>query len=272
MLIGAIIQARVSSSRLPGKVLFNLPANGNKKMIDQIISRCKAAKKISTIVLATSTHHSDEELVNHVVYTDLVYTGSLTNVLNRYYECATIYKMDHIVRITGDNPCIDPVFIDKAIDFHLENDNDYTYTQGLPIGLNIEILSYKALKIANNNAKQEVEKEHVTPYIKGNESLFKNRILIFAGFEHISDLRLTVDYANDFSMINLLYNYLGDEFSINNVMDLITKFPWLKSVNVNLQKQIYKSQHEELEVAIKELEKLELNKSSDILKKYLIEK
>lgn len=272
MIVGAIIQARVSSSRLPGKVLFNLPANGKKAMIDQIISRCKIAKKLTNVVLATSSENSDKELVDHIGHSIAVYTGSLPNVLNRFYECASIHGMDHIVRITGDNPCIDPVYIDKTIDFHIENTNDYTYTNGLPIGLNIEILSYNALKKANENANQNYELEHVTPYIKGRKSEFKNGSLSFTGFENILDLRLTVDYPNDFSLINLLYDYLGDDFSINMLSELIDELPWLRNINLNHQKKIYKSQNEELEVAINELGKLELNKSVSILRKYLIEK
>lgn len=270
MKVGAIIQARLTSSRLPGKVLLNLPFSGKEKMIDQIIFRSKAANKVDEVMLATSTESSDNLLVDHVAPTINVYRGSLENVLSRYYKCASLYHIDHIVRITGDNPCIDPVIIDQAIDFHIVNYNDYTKTEGLPVGVNIEIVSFKAIKTANKQAVKSYQKEHVTPYITDNPSIFKIGTLKIEGYESLTKLRLTVDYPSDFSLVNLLYNYLGKEFSLTEINSINLIHPWLFEINTNFQKRIFHSTKEELDVAIDQLERLEMKKASSILKNAII--
>lgn len=267
--IGAIIQARLTSSRLPGKVLMNLPMNGTTRMIDQIIFRCKRAKKLDDVILATSIDKSDNELVKYIGTATNVHRGSLDNVLDRYFECASHYGLNHIVRITGDNPCIDPYIIDQTIEFHLISGNDYTKTIGLPIGLNIEIISFKAIEIANKEAKTSYQKEHVTCYIIDNLQKFKLGSLNFNEYEAITNFRLTVDYPSDFSLVNLIYNSLGDKFSLSDINNLILKYSWLQEINDNFQKKEFASLNEELKTAIIQLEKIELKNASQILKNTL---
>lgn len=224
MKILAIIQARVSSTRLPNKVL--LPIVG-KTMLEHQIDRLKWSKTIQKIVVATSSNNSDdaiEKLCKEINVS--CFRGSLDDVLDRYYSAAIKYSPDHIVRITGDCPVIDYDVVDKVIQLHLVSEADYTsntITPTYPDGLDIEVMNFRVLKEAWENAELASEREHVTPYIK---KIAKYKKINVEHDEDLSDVRLTVDEQADYELIKFIYESLyskNEKFNLNDIMSLLSK-------------------------------------------------
>ena len=159
MNIVCIIQARTTSSRLPNKVLLNLPYNGDKTVLEQVINRVKESKYINKIVVATTINETDNKIEKLCESLQIsCFRGSEDNVLSRYYEAATKYKADLIIRITSDCPCIDYEIMDKLIEFHLNNNNDFSSNNQIhsfPHGLDCEIVNYNVLVEAFKNATEK---------------------------------------------------------------------------------------------------------------------
>jgi spore coat polysaccharide biosynthesis protein SpsF (cytidylyltransferase family)/UTP-glucose-1-phosphate uridylyltransferase len=203
-MILAILQSRMSSSRLPGKVLKPIL---NKPIVAYEIERIKQSKKIDKIVLATSINEDDNPLEELAKSLNIeCFRGDLENVLKRYYDCATHYKADIIVRLTGDCPVIDPTIIDEIIESHLNMENDYTSNtlyRTFPDGLDVEVFNYETLKKVYENAVSYDEKEHVTLYIHKNKDKFK--IGNFQNDIDYSYLRWTLDTIDDFYFFKRLY-------------------------------------------------------------------
>ena len=173
MTVVAIIQARMSSSRLPGKVLLPLV---EKPVLAHVIERLSYSRLIEKIVVATSVDSSDDPIANfcrenHV----LCFRGSLEDVLDRYYRAAIENHADSVVRITADCPVIDPVVVDAVITGFLSGNYDLFGLDGeFPDGLDCTVFSLSALKKARLNAKLKSEREHVGPYIENSPHLFQN--------------------------------------------------------------------------------------------------
>lgn len=221
--IGVIIQARMGSSRLPGKVLLHLPINSDRTILDQILRRIPEG--IDTII-ATSVNSKDDKIAK--VYKN-VFRGSENDVLSRFYNCAKQFGFNHIIRLTGDNPIIDTQILKGVINKHIESEMDYSETIGLPLGTNFEIIGFSALKEAYYSAKLKYEREHVTSFVRENKlSNFKTQVI---KFNHNPNLRLTVDYPSDYAFINLLFGKLGDEFDIEDVERFIKQNPWAAEIN-----------------------------------------
>ena len=153
--IGAIIQARLTSTRLPKKILMKI---GKLTILQHCIQQVKKSKLLNQVIVA-SPHKIPLKL-------DVpVFIGDEYDVLKRYYDCATKYNLDIIVRITADCPFIDPEVIDIAIKYHKKH--RFVYTCFAPIdGLDVEVIDYQALYTAHNNARDDYDREHVTPYIR----------------------------------------------------------------------------------------------------------
>ena len=127
MNIGAIIQARLSSTRLPRKILMRLPLNGEKTVLEHVIERIKQSSMINTIIIATTTEEDDNDILYVVEKTNVkCFRGDLNDVLSRYFHAAQEFDLDLIVRITSDCPCIDPDIIDETIRLHINRNADYT--------------------------------------------------------------------------------------------------------------------------------------------------
>lgn len=205
MNIVCIIQARMSSTRLPGKVLMQ--AFNQKEMLKIMHERVSNSQLINEIIIATSTNDSDNVIEQFCQNNNIKYfRGSLMNVLDRYYQCVKllIKKPDYIIRLTADCPIICPQNIDNTIKHILENKSDYVSSRTTPDGMDCEIFTYKALESAWNNAKTDFEKEHVTQYIRINE---KN-ISFFNIDNDYSKIRITLDYPEDFEVISRIYQIL----------------------------------------------------------------
>ena len=249
-MILAIIQARSSSSRLPGKVLK--PILG-KPMIIHELERLQRSKRIDKIVLATSQDKSDDALADIVVKSGVeVYRGSLDDVLDRYYQCAKAYQPTHVVRITGDCPVIDWRVVDAVIKKHLEERNDYTNETGrFPDGLDTEVFLFSALKIAWENANLMSEREHVTLYIKNHPESFK--IGKLDSELDLSRMRWTVDEPQDLELIQQIYGalYLSNtDFAMQDILRLFERQPELFTINQGIQRNegLLKSLREDKEL------------------------
>jgi spore coat polysaccharide biosynthesis protein SpsF (cytidylyltransferase family) len=220
--IGIIIQARTSSSRLPSKIFKRI---GKIPMLKFLIERLEKVQHIDQIIVATSKNKSDDLLVEHLKENNNIniFRGSLENVLDRFYECAKANSLDVIVRVTADDPFKDPDVINKGLGIFLRNNYDYVSNTILPTypeGIDIEIFSFKALLDAYNNAKDNSDMLHVTPYIWKNEAKFN--LYNFTNEEDNSNVRLTCDYEEDFIYLNEIYSHIKSlNFSFNDVLDII---------------------------------------------------
>lgn len=239
----AIIQARMSSSRLPGKVLLDL---AGQPMLVRVVERVRRAKTVDVVVVATTTDPADdpiEGLCHLRGYA--VYRGSMFDVLDRFYGAARQMSADVIVRVTADCPVIDPEVIDHTVNVFHSAGADFAanrlpppWKRTWPIGLDIEVCSFAALERAWNEAQLPYEREHVMPYFYDVEGRFKIAIA-----EHDPDYgsqRWTVDTAEDLQLLSEIFSRFGgeDSFSWLDVLDLMEREPSLASINAGVRHKI----------------------------------
>jgi len=236
-MILAILQARFSSSRLPGKVLQ--PILGKPMLLHQI-ERVQRSKMIDKLVVATSFDPSDDNIEKMCINNNIeVFRGSLDNVLDRFYQCSKHYNPSHIVRLTGDCPVADWQVIDEAISGHLSTNSDYTSNilpPTYPDGLDVEVVKKIALKEAWECAVLPSELEHVMPYIRNN-SRFKKFNL--ENREDLSEHRWTVDNSEDFKFIKRIYEELylnNNKFNTHDILKLLEKKPYIKDENYHIMR------------------------------------
>jgi spore coat polysaccharide biosynthesis protein SpsF len=241
----ALIQARLGSSRLLGKSALPLPlsATGAKNTIlGHVVSRAQRAASVQQVMVATTTQPLDDPLATLAARLGVgVFRGDEQDVLGRFAGAlAQAGNFQTVVRLTADNPAIDPAFIDAAVAHHLATRADYTYTNGLPLGTNIEVLSAAALLRAHREATAPDEREHVTPYLRRHPELFRLETLALNVSPAVAGLRLTVDYPSDYALLSLLFNELGPNFSLTDptgLPALLTQHPWLAAINAaNVQR------------------------------------
>ena len=216
--IVAIIQARMSSSRLPGKVL--LPLAG-KSVLSHIIDRLANAKLVTNILVATSEDRTDDPIAEFCsTHCIEVFRGSLSDVLDRFYNAAKNVKADVVVRITADCPMIDPVIVDAVITGFLSGNYDlYGLAGEFPDGLDCTAISFNALKKAWKNAKLKSEREHVCPYIENNGSLFSVGGLYL--FENLGHLRWTLDETCDYELLKNIFDNLYNSSTLFHTHDVL---------------------------------------------------
>ncbi len=232
-MILAVIQARFSSRRLPGKVLQNL---GGKPMLAVMIERLLRSKKIDKLIVATSRESSDDGVEKLCKELNLVcYRGSLDNVLARFYNAALAEKPDHILRFTGDCPLIDVEIVDALIEFYMENGFDYASNNQVPTypdGMDAEVFRFSLLEKAFNEATLPSEKEHVTPFMYKEGNLFNTGI--YKCESNLSHLRFTVDEPSDMELVRAIYADLAVEkphFGLGDILSLLEKKPELLKLN-----------------------------------------
>ncbi|OFZ97446.1 MAG: hypothetical protein A3H35_11875 [Betaproteobacteria bacterium RIFCSPLOWO2_02_FULL_62_17] len=232
--IVAIIQARMSSSRLPGKVLMPL---AGKPVLEHVVSRIRACKTVGNVVIATSTDRTDDAIqawcetegISH-------YRGSLDDVLDRYYQAAMIHKADAVVRITADCPAVDPTIVDDVVKGFLAGGYDYYGLSGeFPDGLDCTVFSFAALERAWHEAKLKSEREHVGPYVEKHPELFK--IGGYKKFSGLSCHRWTLDEPRDYEFLQAVFARLyqeGAPFLTAEVLALLDREPELMAINSNI--------------------------------------
>jgi spore coat polysaccharide biosynthesis protein SpsF len=236
MVLG-ILQARMSSSRLPGKVLK--PILG-APMLQRQIERLKRAARIDRLVVATSVEQDDAAIVQLCRKIDVeCFRGNLTDVLDRFYQCAAGYSPDAVVRTTGDCPLIDPSVVDACVEHFGANVFDYvsnSLQRTFPDGLDVEVFSFAALERAWKEAQLPSEREHVTPYIYNNPDKFK--ISQFVSPVDLSGPRWTVDELPDYEFVCRVYEALYPKrpnFDMQDVFELVRARPELKDINSHLE-------------------------------------
>lgn len=197
MRLGIIIQARMGSSRLPGKVLMDFEG---KTLLEHIIYRLGRSQSNAEIVIATSNCENDNVVsVFCEKHNVKCFRGDEINVLQRYYDCATYYSFNNIVRMTGDNPFPDVEELDRLIEFHIEKNMQFSENFSmLPIGVGMEIFSYKALEKSMKNAFLPKHFEHADEYILDHIDQFKHGTLKVEDEKNRPDIRLTVDTKWDY--------------------------------------------------------------------------
>lgn len=238
-MILAVLQARFSSSRLPGKVLKDILG---ESMLFRQIERTLRSKKINKLIIATSTDASDD-LVEKMCQEKGIdcFRGSLNDVLDRFYSAAQAIAPDHIVRLTGDCPLIDPEIIDSLVDLHFSQKNHYTSNTlrpTFPDGLDAEVVSWQALQTAWEKATLPSEREHVTPYIYNRPEVFVLGNLERAEGD-LSSLRWTVDQPTDFLFVRRVYEALYPQnpaFTTGDILNLLHEQPELGMINYTFER------------------------------------
>lgn len=276
MKIGAIVQARTSSTRLPGKVLLELPYSSGTTVLQQVIRRLKASEKINQIIIATTTDDADEKIINIAKKENVrFFMGSKENVLERYYLAAKENDLDLIVRITSDCPCIDPEIVDETISAHLNKKSDYTSNtliRTFPVGLDVEVLNLQTLEECYNNAKNDLEKEHVTSYVHNNLDKFKTENVSVKGIDR-SQIRITLDTEEDYALLCSVFDYLyeiDEFFKYEDIIKLFEEKPWLNLINKKIvAKKSFETVDEEFKEALKILELQELKNVQKFLQESL---
>ncbi len=229
----AIIQARMGSTRFPGKVLQNLV---DQPILSWVVEAAKKIPLIDLVIVATTDHENDQPIVKWCEKNDIeYYCGNELDVLDRYYAVATKVNADIILRITSDCPLLDPIVAGQVLLMVSLGNADYAtnaMSATWPDGLDCEAFTFKALEIAHENSVRASDREHVTPYIRNNQNLFKVEN-ISCPFKKVSDHRWTVDAQDDLDYLNKILNGLGspymsyiqllDYLSKNNIKKLETK-------------------------------------------------
>ena len=225
----AIIQARLTSTRFPQKILEKI---NNLTLIEFLVKRVKASKKVDQVIVAIPNNKENRILKKYLKNVDF-FLGSEEDVLDRYYKSAKKFNANTVVRICGDCPFVDSKIIDKLLSI-LENKNyDYvsnTINPTFPDGLDVEVFNFKILKEVWEKSNLKNDREHVTPYILRNNR-FKKYNYEFK--KDLSSLRLTIDERIDLKQLIAVYSHLKKikNFGINDILKLYMKNKKLFSVN-----------------------------------------
>ena len=240
-----IVQARMGSERLPGKVLKQVLGKPLLGYQTERLSRVKLKKEI---IVATTTGPEDQAIVDFCEQNTLLsFRGSEEDVLSRFYQAASISKADMVVRLTADCPLIDPGIIDTVIDFYLKNQGRYDYVSNVlqrtfPRGMDCEVMSYKVLEEVHRLAQTKSEREHVTSFIYSHPDRYRLGGVINGADE--SRHRWTVDTPEDFELIRKILTELYPKnplFSMQDALGLLRRHPdWEKSNAHVQQKETHK--------------------------------
>jgi spore coat polysaccharide biosynthesis protein SpsF len=259
----AIIQGRMSSSRLPGKVLLDI---AGQPMIGHVIERTKLARTLEAVTVATTTDPSDDPVAAFAASVGIPFTrGSLHDVLDRYYQAAKTHQADVIVRITADCPVIDPDLIDQTVRLVTESASvDFScnrlpppFTRSFPIGLDVEVCTFAALERAWKESTQTFHREHVMPFLYEGTAFERNtqyapdsafcvlrglsqQNFAIAQLHHNPDygsLRWTVDTPEDLAFIREIFARLGGraDFTWYDVLEIVQKNPELAKINAEIR-------------------------------------
>lgn len=243
MKVVCLVQARVGSTRLPGKILKEICG---KTILHHEIDRLKKCKEIDEIVIATTDKEDDDKIVNEAKKLSVKYfRGSENDVLSRFYYAAKENNADIVVRVTSDCPCIDFEILDKMLIYfkekYKEKQVDYlsnTIKRTYPRGYDIEIFTFSALEKSYINAKKEYEREHVTPYIYDKTNNFLK--LSFENKDDYSEYRVTLDTIEDFIVIKNIFEnlyYKNPYFKLNDVVQYLNNNLHIVDINKHIEQK-----------------------------------
>jgi len=231
--IGCIIQARIGSKRLPEKILKKLD---EKTVLDYVIEQTKNSKKIDRIVIAT-TNLKEDNVIQEFCQNRKIdcFRGSVDDVLDRHYQCAKKYSFKTIVRITSDNPVVDPEIIDLAIKKYQEGQFDMVTTcnkRSYPYGISVEVFSFESLKESWNNSSLPSEREHVILYIQNKKNNFKIYNLI--NEKDLTYINCTIDNELDYKLVKkVVFEIKTRPILMKDLIELFDKKPELLEINKN---------------------------------------
>jgi spore coat polysaccharide biosynthesis protein SpsF len=238
-----IVQARMTSTRLPGKVLKTVLG---KPLLEYQIERLRRVKLADAIVIATTTNPTDDPIVALCTSLSIpYYRGSEQDVLSRYYEAAQIHQADVIVRVTSDCPLIDPQVIDQVIQYYIDHQDQYDYVSNslertYPRGMDTEVFSFKVLQEIFLEAKALPDREHVTPFIYRHSERYR-----LAGIQYVkncSHYRWTVDTQEDFELITRMIEAIyprTQNFTLSDCLSLVQNNPSWSTINAHIEQKKY---------------------------------
>lgn len=235
MAVVAIVQARMGSERLPGKVLLDI---AGKSMLAHVVHRLQRARLIDRVVVATTTADADEQIVAECEQIGVVsFRGSEEDVLGRYQAASMFFDADAIVRVSADSPFVDPEVCDLVVSRFLGADPPVDYASNkiepsFPLGLDVEVFTREALTRTAMEAVEPFERAHVTVYMYQHPERFS--LLAVRGERDLHSWRWTVDTAEDLAFARAVFERLGGEFSWHDVVALIEKEPALAQINSHI--------------------------------------
>ena len=240
----AIVQARMSSTRLPGKVMKKIVG---KPMLELMIERLKYCKELSGIIIATTQNETDQPIVALVNSLNgiLLFRGSEEDVLSRYHGAAVMYNAETVVRVTSDCPLIDADVLDKIVNIYHEKAGTIDYASNIrkrtyPRGLDVEVFSFAALDRAFKEATLQPDREHVTEYILQQPEEFRMHDVVDKSDNN--SLRWTVDTQEDFELITKIYEALymsQPDFKYHDILKLLEKYPEWNLINAHIEQKVY---------------------------------
>ena len=239
MKIAVIVQARMRSTRLPGKVM--LPLAG-RPLLHRMLERVLAARIPFELAVATSTVPADDPIRDLCGQLGIrCFSGDEADLLDRHYRCAREMGADIVVKIPSDCPLIDPQVIDAVLTVFLGECTRYDYVSNLhpatfPDGNDVEVMSFRALELAWRSATKEYEREHTTPFLWDNPERFVIGNVTFPGGQNYAlTHRWTIDYPEDYEFISAIYGHLWHEdkpiFSMHDILNLLDRNPELAAIN-----------------------------------------
>ena len=249
-MIGCIIQARMSSTRLPGKVMIKVDKKNT--LLDCVINQLQSGKEIKNIVIATTDQEEDDIIAEFAKKRAIKYfRGSMKDVLDRYYQCAKKFNFSEIIRVTSDNPLIDYEIVDMIVKRFKSGNYDYVTiaqpglstdtnrnTSTYPGGYSVEVFTFSALENAWKNAKLPSEREHVTPYFYKNKEIFRQTSI--ENSEDLSRFRCTVDTKYDLELIQKIYSNIKKRpILLYDVIKLLKTNPQLVKINAHVKADGY---------------------------------
>ena len=235
-MICCIIQARIGSTRLPKKVIQKI--DNKNTVIDYVINQVKYSKKIEKIIIATTNLIEDDIICQYANLQQIeCFRGSSEDVLDRFYQCAKKNSAENIVRITADNPLIDPNIIDVIIERYKKEKCDFmtnAIDRTFPYGTEVEIFSFESLEKSWKIAKKPSEREHVTPFMCDPKNGFK--LINIKLKENYSHFRYTVDRIEDLQLVKkIIKNIVERPILMKNIINLYKKNPELFEINKHIE-------------------------------------
>jgi spore coat polysaccharide biosynthesis protein SpsF len=230
----AIIQARMTSTRLPGKIMMDI---AGRPLIDHVVKRAQQAQTLDLVTVATTDCLADDRVEQYCSEASIpCFRGSEEDVLDRYYRAALHFKADVIVRLTADCPLMDPAVVDQLVRTFRRGDYDYvsnTIEPTYPDGLDAEVFGRHALERTWREARLKSDRGHVTPYIRKHPELFRLKNVRYT--EDLSAFRWTVDEPKDLELVRTVYSHFGlMPFGMPEVLEFLRKNPELGRLNAGI--------------------------------------
>lgn len=248
MRIVAIIQARMGSTRLPGKVLKDICG---KPLLWHLVSRVRRAEHVDDVIIAATVSEKDDELERFAADNSLgVYRGSVDDIVDRYLNAGRMHGASIVVRVWGDCPLIDPALIDRLLSLYVQDNCNYANNFNpptYPLGMNLEVYSLEVLERIRNETNDAFYREYPFEYIYANSGAFKTAY--DRNDTDLSNIHLTVDYQEDLELVREIFRDLYDEekaFSLKEILELLENHPELRKANLGLARNIEFNKDKEL--------------------------